>query len=334
MRVTASSDLPDIYPWIGLAASIATIATVLGSAIKYFRDKNAETTRASENLYLELEDALTSLDAKGFPDDVYNTKIKDLDGGEKKVYFMARSLNHDFYDSLICSGKINFLDPSLQQPIQDIFKRIKMHNRYVDAVLEMAEGNDSLVPPEAHKYCAWIDDTEKRLQKELPKTMRSLRAHFKTNRRTQALLRRFLARCWQSSWTAARAAVPGFRRMDFLRTCAPGFWTCFVFRHGVFKHAVDAASAECRPVSNRGAPSGPAEQGPNSCHTAHVVARGGKVRDGPPTRIRQSRRPRVRALPTSCKLPYDLRVRFERGFGRDFCYLCPSAVSGLLAGWM
>ena len=163
--------MSDIYPWIGLAASIATIATVLGSAVKYFRDKNAEMTRASENLYMELEDALTSLDAKGFPDDVYNTKIDDLDGGKKKVYFMARSLNHDFYDSLIYSGKINFLDPSLQQPIQDIFKRIKMHNQYVDIVLEMAEGNNSLVPAKAHKYCAWIDDTERHLQKELRKTM-------------------------------------------------------------------------------------------------------------------------------------------------------------------
>lgn len=174
----------DIAASIGLAASIATIATVFGSAFKYFKDKKAETTRASENLHLELEDALKSLDPKVFPDDVYNTKIRDRGGGEKKVYFMARSLNHDFYDSLIYSGKINFLDPSLQQPIQDIFKRIKMHNRYVDIVLEMAEDNCGFVPPKAHKYCTWMDDAEKRLQKELPKTLQSLQVHFKINRRT------------------------------------------------------------------------------------------------------------------------------------------------------
>ena len=175
--------MSDIYPWIGLAASIATIATVLGSAIKYFLDKKAETKRASENLYLELEDTLTSLDANSFPDDVYNTKITDRDGGEKRVCFMARSLNHDFYDSLIYSGKINFLDPSLQQPIQDIFKRIKMHNQYVDAVLEMVEDYDGL-PLKAHKYCAWMGDAEERLQKEIPKTLQCLRPHFKMNRRT------------------------------------------------------------------------------------------------------------------------------------------------------
>lgn len=176
--------MSDIYPWIGLAASIATIATVLGSAVKYFWDKNAEMTRASENLYLELKDTLKSLDAKRFPDDIYNTEIADRGEGEKKVYFMARSLNHDFYDSLIYSGKINFLDPSLQQPIQDIFKRIKMHNQYVDAVLGMAENNDGLVPPKAHKYCVWMDDAEKRLQKEIPKILQSLQTHFKMNRRT------------------------------------------------------------------------------------------------------------------------------------------------------
>lgn len=83
--------MSDIYPWIGLAASIATIATVLGSAVKYFWDKNAEMTRASENLYLELKDTLKSLDAKRFPDDIYNTEIADRGEGEKKVYFMARS---------------------------------------------------------------------------------------------------------------------------------------------------------------------------------------------------------------------------------------------------
>lgn len=169
---------------IGLVASIATIDAVLGSAIKYFRYKNAETDRASKNLYLELEDALKSLDADSFLDDVYNTKITDRDGSEKKVYFMARSLNHDFYDSLIHSGKINFLDPSLQQPIQDIFKRIKMHNQYVDIVLGMAEDRDGLVPPKAYKYCVWMEDAEKRLQKELPKTLQSLQAHFKMKRRT------------------------------------------------------------------------------------------------------------------------------------------------------
>ncbi len=45
---------------------------------------------------------------------------------------MNRDLNHDFYDSLIFSGQINFLEPSLQQQVQDTFKRIKKHNEYLE----------------------------------------------------------------------------------------------------------------------------------------------------------------------------------------------------------
>ena len=103
-------------------------------------------------------------------------------GTSKDVYFMARSLNHDFYDSLIYSGRINFLDPALQQQVQDIFKRIKIHNKYVDTVLEMTVHNDYDVPVNAYRYCEWMENAEKRLQKELPKILESLRVHFKTNR--------------------------------------------------------------------------------------------------------------------------------------------------------
>ena len=144
--------------------------------------KNAETARASENLYLELMDTLTSLDAKRFPDDFYYTSIKDHTGSSRTVYFMARDLNHDFYDSLIYSGKINSLDPSLQQGVQDTFKLIKTHNRYVDAVLEMEERNNGVVPTAAHKYCEWMDYTERLLQQELPEMLRSLQAHFNLKR--------------------------------------------------------------------------------------------------------------------------------------------------------
>ena len=49
-------------------AAAATIATVAGSAYKYFKDKNNEKIRASKNLHLELDDTLNSLDDKKFSD--------------------------------------------------------------------------------------------------------------------------------------------------------------------------------------------------------------------------------------------------------------------------
>ena len=177
--------LLEIAPLVSLGASVATIATVVVSAFKYFQHKHAETARASQNLYLELKDTLTSLDGRLHPDNFYYVSMI-VNGNYKTAYFMDRSLNHDFYDSLIYSGKINFLDPPLQQRVQDIFKRIKIHNEYIDVVRRMTEHNDNAMPIAAYKYCEWMDNTEKHLQQELPKMLESLQACFKMNRQTRA----------------------------------------------------------------------------------------------------------------------------------------------------
>ena len=182
----------DPYGWIfsniiennilGSLASVATIITIFVSAYKYFKDKNNEKMRASQNLYLELKDTLRSLDFKEFPDDFCHVDIKDH-VGEKTLYFMRRSLNHDFYDSLISSGKINFLEPSLQQPIQDIFKRIKMHNEFLTTTIHMFDQEiNNLVPKKAYPYYEWMDKNEVYLNKAIPDMTKKLQQHFKINR--------------------------------------------------------------------------------------------------------------------------------------------------------
>ena len=152
---------------------MATLATIVASAVAYFWRKKAEMARASKNLYLELQDTLASLDVTRFPNDFYHIGIRDRNGKYRVVYFMGRSLNHDFYDSLIYSGKINFLNPSIQQHVQDLFKRIKTHNTYVDVVFEMSVGG--IVPTQGHKYCEWLHDSERYMQQELPEILESLR---------------------------------------------------------------------------------------------------------------------------------------------------------------
>jgi len=163
-------------------AAVATIITVAASAWTYFKGKNNEKMRASQNLYLELSDTLKSLDYKRFPDDFCHLDIKD-GSGKKTLYFMRRSLNHDFYDSLISSGKINFLEPSLQQPIQDIFKRIRMHNEFLTTTTRMLDRqDDNSVPRKAYPYYEWMDKNEVRLNKEIPDMMEKLQQHFEINR--------------------------------------------------------------------------------------------------------------------------------------------------------
>ena len=107
-------------------ASLATVIAVVIATKKHFADmsrmkkeqhqrETAERKRASENIDRELEDALNALDRNRNKDEALSFETKD----GREIFFMNRNLNHDFYDSLIFSGKINFLKPMLQQRIQD-----------------------------------------------------------------------------------------------------------------------------------------------------------------------------------------------------------------------
>ena len=51
-------------------------------------------------------------------------------GDGQNMFFVNRIFNHDFYDGLICSGRISFLKPDLQQKIRDVFKNIKEHTGF------------------------------------------------------------------------------------------------------------------------------------------------------------------------------------------------------------
>ena len=50
-------------------------------------------------------------------------------------------MNHDACDSLINSGKINFLRYELQQRVQNIFRMIKQHNQYIQSIIDLANQN-------------------------------------------------------------------------------------------------------------------------------------------------------------------------------------------------
>ena len=175
------SSLPDVRSLAGLAASVAAILTVAVSAVTHFKHKEIEESRAPAGLHRELN-APTGSDAKAYPEN-FNTDIGDRMGNGGKAYFVARSPSRDFHGSLI-SEKINFPDPLLQQRVQEVFKRIKRHNAYSDAVVEMARQNDNVVPVRAYGYCERTENTAKCPQKELPKTLRGFQVRFKTNCQT------------------------------------------------------------------------------------------------------------------------------------------------------
>jgi len=169
--------------WCGdMLSDIASLVTILSLIItpvffffKRWYDKVSERRMASKNLHGELEDALHALDEKRHPD--YFLTLQFSNGS--KVQYMNRSLNHDVYDSLIFSGRINFLRHSLQQQIQDVFRSIKIHNEYTAKVGEMLDRGRT--DEDVYAYYVRLGETEKRLLAAIPGTMEKLASDTKIN---------------------------------------------------------------------------------------------------------------------------------------------------------
>lgn len=161
-------------------ASLVTIISLAVAPIVYFVQKwhkdSSERKRASKNLFVELNDALDGLDVKKHPD------LKKVTLTDKtEAYFMNRALNHDFYDSLISSGKINFLKPELQQPIQDVFQRIKDHNAFLRKIREIEDKTEPAedISSKTDRYYKMLNDIETTLLDEIPQIKEKLKNEFK-----------------------------------------------------------------------------------------------------------------------------------------------------------
>lgn len=166
-------------------AAIGTLVALVVAPVKYFNDvrirekerrqkEEDERSRISRNLYGELHDALKGLDETKHEKDLKKLQMKD----KEDVYFMNRFLNHDIYDSLITSGKINFLTYELQQEVQDIFTRIKKHNYYLTLTSEIQD-REKEITESAYAYYELIGNYEKELIKEIPDMMERLKKDFR-----------------------------------------------------------------------------------------------------------------------------------------------------------
>ena len=121
-------------------------------------------------MFVELDDTLNALN---------ETKHSDLiteESGNEEFHFMNRKLNHDFYDSLIFSGKINFLESDTQQPMQDIFQKIKDHNFYIRKIrnIEDCANLPGDTTSKTLRYYKILSQDEKQLLKDIPKMKKEL----------------------------------------------------------------------------------------------------------------------------------------------------------------
>ena len=154
---------------LGKTAAIVTILSLVITPVLYFvkrwYESREERRRVSQNLYLELGDTRDGLDTARSKD----LKEVRLPNGET-MYFMNRMFNHDFYDSLVLSGKINYVKPELQQRVQDVFHRIKDHNSRLEKIRELEErSGDS--DDAIFLYYRMLDKIDRLLKRRIPVIM-------------------------------------------------------------------------------------------------------------------------------------------------------------------
>lgn len=168
-----------------LASAVATIiGTVVAVSVagvaywKFLSERNADRKNASKNLHTELRDTLVALNDRS-PENWTHVEIREDAAQSRRLYFINRMLNHDFYDSMIFSGKINFLEPKTQQPIQDIFRQIKIHNKYLTRIGHLMEKKgDGTIPDDAYKYCEWMHENEPNLERSIQNMLEELKRYF------------------------------------------------------------------------------------------------------------------------------------------------------------
>ena len=152
-------------------AAVFTIISVTSTPVLYFvkmdeKEKELEkisrdeNKRASQNLYLELKDTMETFEGK------YTLKLTT---GE--FSFVNRFWNHDIYDGLVASAKMGFLRSDLQQRTQNVFRPIKLHNRYLHRVLELQD----IGGLDLSRYYEILEDYEARLKEDIPKLMTELK---------------------------------------------------------------------------------------------------------------------------------------------------------------
>ena len=104
-------------------------------------------------------------------------------GDGEKYYFVNRMLNHDFYDSLVFSGKINFLPTRIQQQTQDVFQLIKDHNSFIRSIRDIEDnvGSAEDISSKTKRYYEALHRAEVELLAErgIPSLKTKLKKEFK-----------------------------------------------------------------------------------------------------------------------------------------------------------
>jgi predicted PurR-regulated permease PerM len=120
-----------------------------------------------KRIHGELKDSLDSLDGT-----LDRTTIQYKING-KLINYKHIYMNHKVFEGLVNSGDFNQIDHKLQQPIQDIYGKIDIHDDYVKKIVELENGSTK-----EDEYVLILNGNEKELLSSIPLVMKELKKYF------------------------------------------------------------------------------------------------------------------------------------------------------------
>lgn len=150
---------PDIIP-IGLLSLIIVAGIVF---VYDYRTRKPDNKDIHKKLCEELKDGIESLD--GTLD--RETQQHEING--KKTNYKHIYMNHKVFDGYVNSGDYNQIYHELQQPLQDVYHKITIHDQLVQKIVDNEYVNEDILT---------LNQIEKELLKEIPPMMESLKKYF------------------------------------------------------------------------------------------------------------------------------------------------------------
>lgn len=169
------TSLDDAAALTAIFIAIMAPAAYLLKSIMSERDERRKESRMKarviDGMCYELQDTLDGLNRDKYKNEALSFTIK----GKKKVYFMNRHLNRDFYDSVLISGTFYLIEPKAYQKAQDVYTMVKYHNAYLDQSRSLARSESEEDLERAYILYEWLDKSERKMIKRIPELIRDLR---------------------------------------------------------------------------------------------------------------------------------------------------------------
>lgn len=143
---------------------MAGIITPIGILVvsHLHKPRNDELKEIYKKLHEELKDGLESLNS------TLDRKTIQSEINGKKIAYKHIYMNHKVFDGLVNSGDFNHISHDLQQPIQDIYGKIEIHDKFVQKIVD-----DNVWPPN-DEYVLTLNEYEKKLLEEVPPILKKL----------------------------------------------------------------------------------------------------------------------------------------------------------------